>query len=315
MTDETIPRQSSAVFEYLIAGDNDLRFNAVVNAIGSQRIAPASEYPLKVHPADYFFDTAKGRVLHEWQLLYITQGKGSFRAGNQQPVSVDKGTIILLRPGELHSYWPSQQTGWVEHYIGFEGATFDRMLRLLELDKGPQLWKIGLNNELTQLYERAFEIAADKKIAPQPLLTGIVCHMLGLLNYSVRNRADKPASDLLEQAVEKAKIIMESKVAEELDLHELASELNLSYSWFRKTFKDYTGHAPAKYFQQLKLRRAARMLAETQLSIKEIAYSLGYKSTEHFFALFKRNTGFTPTAYRNYGREDAPPQSANRSRE
>ncbi len=45
------------------------------------------------------------------------------------------------------------------------------------------------------------------------------------------------------------------------------------------------------------------MLAETQIPIKEIAYSLGYKSTEHFFAIFKRNTGFTPTAYRNYGRE------------
>lgn len=315
MTDETTPRRSNAVFEYLIAGDNDLRFNAVVNSIGSQRIAPHSEYPLKVHPADYFFDTTKGRVLHEWQLLYITQGQGSFRAGNMPPVAIDKGTIVLLRPGELHSYWPSPQTGWVEYYIGFAGAAFDRMLRLLELDKGPQMWEIGLNNELTRLYERAFEIASNKKIAPQPLLTGIVYHMLGLLNYSIRNRTDKPTADLLEQAVEKAKIIMENKVAEEIDLHELASELHLSYSWFRKTFKDYTGHAPAKYFQQLKLRRAERMLSETTLPIKEIAYSLGYKSTEHFFSLFKRNTGFTPTGYRNYGREEVPTLPTNRYRD
>lgn len=304
MNEETTPRQSNAVFEYLIASDSDRRFNAVVKAIGSQRIAPHSEYPLKVHPADYFFDPAKGRVLHEWQLLYITQGQGEFRSAHTHSVPIDKGTVILLRPGELHSYQPSAATGWIEHYIGFAGGTFDRMLHLLDLDKGCQLWKIGLNNELTRLYERAFEIASDKKIAPQPLLTGIVCHMLGLLNYAVRNHPDKPTMDRrLEQAIEKAKIIMEERVAEELDLHELASELNLSYSWFRKTFKEHTGHAPAKYFQQLKLRRAERMLAETQMSIKEIAYSLGYKSTEHFFALFKRNSGFTPTAYRNYGRE------------
>lgn len=304
MNEETTLRQSNAVFEYLIANENDLRFNAVVKAIGSQRIAPHSEYPLKTHPADYFFDPAKGRVLHEWQLLYITQGQGEFRSAHTHSVPIDKGTVILLRPGELHSYRPSATTGWIEHYIGFEGETFDRMLHLLGFDKGCQLWKIGLNNELTRLYERAFEIASDKKIAPQPLLTGIVCHMLGLLNYAVRNHTGKPTTDRrLEQAIEKAKIIMEERVAEELDLHELASELNLSYSWFRKTFKEYTGYAPAKYFQQLKLRRAERMLAETQLSIKEIAYSLGYKSTEHFFALFKRNSGFTPSAYRNYGRE------------
>ncbi len=303
MTEETIPSPSTAVFKYLIAGENDLKFNTVVNAIGSQRIAPHSEYPLKVHPADYFFDPAKGRVLHEWQLLYITQGKGRFRSAHTQPVDVDPGTVILLRPGELHSYRPADATGWIEYYIGFEGRTFDRMLQLLELDKGCQLWTIGPNNELTRLYERAFEIASDKKIAPQPLLTGIVCHMLGLLNYAIRNRSDHPAANRLEQAIERAKIIMEKKVVEDLDLQELAAELNLSYSWFRKTFKDYTGHAPANYFQRLKLRRAERMLAETQLSIKEIAYSLGYKSTEHFFTIFKKHTGSTPSAYRNYGRE------------
>lgn len=304
MNDEITPRQSSATFEYLIANDNDLRFNAVVKAIGSQRIAPHSEYPLKVHPADYFFDPAKGRVLHEWQLLYITQGEGEFRSTDTHPIAIDKGTIILLRPGELHSYRPAAKTGWVEHYIGFAGETFDRMLRLLNFDRGHQLWKIGPNNELTHLYKRAFEIASDKKIAQQPLLVGIVCHMLGLLNYAVRNHAGKQPTDRrLEEAIEKAKIIMERRVTKEIDLQKLASELNLSYSWFRKTFKEHTGHAPAKYFQQLKLRRAERMLAETQIPIKEIAYSLGYKSTEHFFAIFKRNTGFTPTAYRNYGRE------------
>ena len=97
MNDEITPRQSSATFEYLIANDNDLRFNAVVKAIGSQRIAPHSEYPLKVHPADYFFDPAKGRVLHEWQLLYITQGEGEFRSTDTHPIAIDKGTIILLR--------------------------------------------------------------------------------------------------------------------------------------------------------------------------------------------------------------------------
>ncbi|MCM1300918.1 MAG: AraC family transcriptional regulator [Alistipes senegalensis] len=303
MNDESEPRRSSAAFKYLIANDQDLKFNAVVNAVGSQRIVPHSEYPLHVHPADYFFDPSKGRVLHEWQLLYITQGKGTFRSARTSAVPVNRGTMILLRPGELHSYQPQASTGWTEYYIGFEGRTFDRMLQLLKLDGKEQLWEIGLNNELTQLYERAFEIASDQKIAPQPLLSGIVCHMLGLLNFLIRNRTNNAATDLLEQAVEKAKIIMDSKVTEEIDLAELSSELNMSYSWFRKTFKEYTGLSPAKYFQQLKLRRAQRMLSDTQLSVKEIAYSLGYKSTEHFFSIFKKSTGHTPLSYRNYGRD------------
>ncbi len=304
MNEVTTPRRSSALFYYLIASDYDRSLNAVVNAVGSQEIAAGDEYPLHVHPADYYFDMQKGRVLHEYQLLYVTQGKGTFRsaAGPSEGVTVEKGTMILLRPGELHSYCPDTSTGWTEYYIGFEGAAFDRLIDRLGLGKGQQVWPIGLHSELAQLYRRALEVAADNKTAPQPLLTGIVQHMIGLLNYLLRNRTGH-ATDLLEQSVEKAKIIMDERVSGEIDLYDLASELNLSYSWFRKTFKEYTGHSPARYFQLLKLRRAQRLLSDTELSIKEIAYSLGYKSTEHFFSIFKKHTGCTPTAYRNYGRK------------
>ena len=304
MNEATTPRRSGALFYYLIANDNDRKLHAVVNAVGSQEIAPGDEYPLRVHPADYYFDTEKGRVLHEYQLLYITQGKGLFRSACTPPegVEVGKGTMILLRPGELHAYCPHPTTGWTEYYIGFEGAAFDRILAQLGLDKGQQHWAIGLNSELAQLYRRATEIAADNKPAQQPLLAGIVCHMIGQLNYLLHNRAGH-GTDVLEQAIEKAKMIMDERVSGEIDLYELSSQLNLSYSWFRKTFKEYTGHSPARYFQLLKLRRAQRLLSDTELSIKEIAYSLGFKSTEHFFAIFKKHTGCTPTAYRNYGRE------------
>ena len=304
MNEVTTPRRSSALFYYLIANDYDRSLNAVVNAVGSQEIAAGDEYPLHVHPADYYFDMQKGRVLHEYQLLYVTQGKGTFRsaAGPSEGVTVEKGTMILLRPGELHSYCPDTSTGWTEYYIGFEGAAFDRLIDRLGLGKGQQVWPIGLHSELAQLYRRALEVAADNKTAPQPLLTGIVQHMIGLLNYLLRNRTGH-ATDLLEQSVEKAKIIMDERVSGEIDLYDLASELNLSYSWFRKTFKEYTGHSPARYYQLLKLRRAQRLLSDTELSIKEIAYSLGYKSTEHFFSIFKKHTGCTPTAYRNYGRK------------
>ncbi len=304
MSEETPRHESSAVFKYLIASDKDRELNAMVNAVGSQEIAPGDKYPLKVHPVDYFFDPEKGRILHEYQLLYITRGRGTFLSPTTPPegVRIDQGTLVLLRPGELHSYYPHPSTGWTEYYIGFEGGTFDRLLTTLGVDRGKQIWEIGFNNEVTQLYKRALEIATENKTAAQTLLTGIVCHLIGLIQYTVYNQTG-PAANLLEQAVEKAKIIMDEKVNEEIDLYALASQLNLSYSWFRKTFKDYTGNSPARYFQQLKLRRAQRMLSDTQMSIKEIAYSLGYKSTEHFFSIFKKHTGCTPTAYRNYGRE------------
>ena len=106
------------------------------------------------------------------------------------------------------------------------------------------------------------------------------------------------------QKIEQAKIIMNENVAGNVDPEELAMRLNISYSWFHSVFKEYTGYAPAKYFQELKLRKAKQLLVGTSQSVKEILFFLGFQSTEYFFSFFKKRTGLTSLEYRSFGREE-----------
>ena len=78
----------------------------------------------------------------------------------------------------------------------------------------------------------------------------------------------------VDQKIEQAKIIMNENVAGNVNPEELAMRLNISYSWFRRVFKEYTGYAPAKYFQELKLRKAKQLLVGTSQSVKEILFFL-----------------------------------------
>ena len=50
----------------------------------------------------------------------------------------------------------------------------------------------------------------------------------------------------------------------------------------------------------IKLRHAQYLLTNTNEPIKEIAFMLSFKSTEHFYTTFKRVTGYTPNAYRKF---------------
>ncbi len=62
-------------FKYLIVNDMDRKFGLWVNTVGYQSIPPDSPYPLKEHPSGYFsLMQEKGRVLREYQLVYITKG-------------------------------------------------------------------------------------------------------------------------------------------------------------------------------------------------------------------------------------------------
>lgn len=293
--------EQGADFKYLITNEKDKRFGLYVNAVGFQAINAGSAYPPRNHPEEYYFTTQKGRTLHEYQLVYITKGKGTFSSESTPEQEVSKGQLLVLFPDEWHTYAPSTKTGWNEYYIGFEGEIANMLMRENFLTKEKQVLDIGINEELVSLFRRALEIAEADRTASQQYLSGIAMHIIGCLLSITQNKLYEEM-DNAAQKIESAKIIMQENISKEIDAEELSAKLGLSYSWFRKVFKEYTGYSPAKYFQELKLRKAKQMLIESPLTIKEICYELNYTSAEHFFTVFKKQTGYTPTEYRNIGR-------------
>ena len=91
---------------------------------------------------------------------------------------------------------------------------------------------------------------------------------------------------------------MRENVNKPLSLESIATDLNLSYTWFRRVFKEYTGISPAQYQLQMKLNRAKELLTNSNLNISEIAYDLGFESVSHFCTFFKSREKFTASEYR-----------------
>ena len=288
-----IAQSSDIRFHYLIANKADEEYGCTVSVVGSQTISPDEDYPSKEHPPGYLFDPERGRILQEYQLHNIDKGRGEF-ANQTTSYDIVKGTLVLLRPGVWHSYKPSKNEGWTEYFIGFSGEMADKAIEKL-FAEDEQIFNVGLKQEMVDLYQRAIEVAAEDRPSAQQLLCGIVMHLLGNLSYIAHSAI---TADRMDQIIEQAKAIMQEKASQNIDLDMLAEQLNVSYSWFRKVFREYTGYPPAKYFMLVKLRRAQYLLVNTQESIKEIAFSLGFKSPEHFYTTFKRVMGSTPSIYR-----------------
>jgi AraC-like DNA-binding protein len=70
---------------------------------------------------------------------------------------------------------------------------------------------------------------------------------------------------------------------------------------FQHAFKQHTGLSPYQYHLQLKIHRAEELLRGTDLSVKQIAQLLQFRSVYHFSTLFKRKTGRAPSLYRQQG--------------
>ncbi|MDR0618975.1 MAG: AraC family transcriptional regulator [Bacteroidales bacterium] len=284
----------SSHFEYIIANERDKKFGLWVSTVGFECIKPETPYPLKEHPSEYFFSTEKGRILNEYQLLYVTKGSGRFSNKNMHAKKIDKGALFMLFPGEWHTFYSAQETGWNMYYIGFKGQIIDTLISNNFFSKEEPLFETGLSEELVHLFSRALNIAQNGKPFMQQQLAGIVMDIIGTVLSLSKNKDDKK-----NQKIEQAKIIMTENVFKEINFEELSRKLSVSYSWFRKTFKDYTGLAPARYFQILKLNQARQLLDSTSYSIKEISFKLNYKSTKNFLYIFKKHVGCNPVEYRS----------------
>ena len=88
-----------------------------------------------------------------------------------------------------------------------------------------------------------------------------------------------------------------------IDFQKLAKDLGMGYSLFRRRFCEYTGLAPLKYQNALRIRRAMHLLASTDAPVSQIAEELGFNSPAYFARFFSKETGLSPTALRRRHKE------------
>jgi AraC-like DNA-binding protein len=91
---------------------------------------------------------------------------------------------------------------------------------------------------------------------------------------------------------------IESNLAQEIYLADLARLAGLSESAFSRLFKKSTGRTVPKYINELRIARACRLLAETDRTASEIADLCGYPSPAHFQQQFRRFEHRSPLVYR-----------------
>lgn len=174
---------------YLTIGDKDEKWGVVVTTIGYQFIPPGTKYPLSAHPDNYSFMPRGGRILNEYQLVYITKGSGYFASQSCPEAPVKAGTVISLFPGEWHSYHPDDETGWDEYWVGFKGSYIDDRVANRFLVREQPLHNIGISSGIVSLYEEILQLASAEKAGCQQMMSSIVLHILGSIYYKERNNS------------------------------------------------------------------------------------------------------------------------------
>lgn len=283
--------------KYMLANERDAQWGLTVSTVGFEVIEPGDPYPTKGHADGYYFNVEKGRILNEYQLLYNTAGEGTFESTHCPKTYIKPGDMFLLFPGEWHSYHPKAHTGWNSFWIGFKGKNMDDRVKAGFLLPEKPIYHVGYSFVIESLYKRAYEIAMEEAAYSQQTLAGIVNYLIGTM-YSLERNIELGKNQMQVDMINRARLRIRESLETDMTIQQIADEQGVSYSNFRKLFKEYTGLSPATYQQELRLLRAKELLTTTELSIKEIAYRLNFESPDYFSAKFKAKIGLKPSDIR-----------------
>lgn len=85
-----------------------------------------------------------------------------------------------------------------------------------------------------------------------------------------------------------------------LSIRELALEFHLSPAYLQRLFKHQTGVSMGEWLIEQRLQRAAKLLESSYMSVKEIAYTIGYEHPSSFIRAFERRFAQAPQRYRKH---------------
>ena len=295
----THPMPKESFVKYINASSLDKEWGLYLTVAGYAQILPTSNYPSRGHPSGYYFTWEKGRILQEYQINYITEGSGILETETDQ-FKVVPGSILILRPGLWHRYKPDPNTGWNEHYIGFKGDFCSHFFQEGFFQSAKPIMYVGFQESMLKLFFEIIQLAKDEKTGHQQVSASITILMLSKILSVVRNQ--EFAGKSIERTIRKACLYFRENLNKNVNIEQLAAELNVGYSYFRQMFKKYTGISPIQYHLSLRIQRAKDLLVSTDKSFKEIAIELGFESYFYFSRIFKDKTGNTPMEFKKENR-------------
>lgn len=253
--------------------------------------------------------TAQDSVLNDhihpdaMEICYYAKGTQVYRVRGVD-YHLKGGMVFVTYPNEVHSSGDQRQekggqlfymiidtVNGLDNFLGFEG---DEARRLADaLNKLPRTFHV--ESSMKALYDELFELYISKPFCWQTRLRCCAFNLLcELVKYGRRNANSNVSRDII-LALEYIEdhIYDAGKISIEL----IARHANFSVPQFTQRFLCEIGVPPGKYINRRRMEIARQMLDDGH-RITEIAFKLGFASSQHFSSFFRAYNGCSPTQWR-----------------
>ncbi len=209
------------------------------------------------------------------------------------------GQAMLVRIPHDHRYFlPPESPAWEFLYICLAGREVMRLVREVVARLGP-VFPVAESSPVLAVAAETIERAASGCLTSPCQASDLAYRLaMALLELAEGNDSGRqPVPTAIGRVLEYCR----SHLHEPLAIDDLANVAKCSRSHFSRQFRRCQQMTPVEFLTDLRIREAARLLRETELTLKEIAPRCGFPDGNYLCKVFRRSFGLTPGAFRKTG--------------
>ena len=234
------------------------------------------------------------------ELFYIIGGKGQFLIQDQlHPVNVNN--LVIINPNVSHTE-DSLNAQPLEYIVlgieGIELATGDNSNgKFCMLD---HFESVEISSCLRNILREMEQKQTGFEDVCQACMEMLIIRLMRKISLSVPAESQFTAGN---RQCALVKHYIDQHFKESLSLEQLADKAHMNKYYLAHTFKEEYGVSPINYMITRRIVESKYLLAETDLSLSQIAAVLGFSSSSYFSQSFRNAEGMSPTEYRKANQE------------
>jgi len=242
-----------------------------------------------------------GPKVYDFYLMHIVlSGKGVFITENGR-YELQAGDTFLIKPNALISYIADEEEPWFYRWVAFRGLEAERVVQMAGFTRGQEIFVNEQIDEVSKLFKDIITTFREGKSTSSLHALGIVLLIMNeygrrIVNHSSQMIPSRTNEDLLQHQIIH---YLSSQYAQPLSIEQMAEAFGYNRAYLSRIFKRKTGLSPSTFLLQLRLDKARHLLRErTDLTIEQVAASVGMQDALYFSKQFKKQYKQSPTTYR-----------------
>ena len=260
--------------------------------------------PIKINNCGYYrvhtgpvIETYHPEGRNDYQLLYIAAGKGHFYfKGSKTATIVEKGNMVLFRPGEEQVYYYYAEDKTEVYWVHFTGWKVEQYLDSYDLPKKENVFFTGVSPDYPWIYNQMIRELQLRRANYEDVNKLFIHHIFLTINRYIKEGKQTKHETISD--IERAVHYFNENYSKPITIEQYAQEHLMSVNWFIHSFKEVMHVPPMQYIVSLRIAAAKGYLESSNKNITEISNIVGYENSLYFSRLFKKYTGMTPSEYK-----------------